>query len=161
MQCVAVCRSVSQCVAVCCSVLQCVAVCCSVLQCVAVCCSVLQCVAVGSAPVMFQHAAEILVSFAEMYGSFSGESSYAELYRLLRKYTVLLRKYTVLSRKYTALVWKDTCRGVAQPYWSNVLVKFLKKSARESMYLVLSMYSLQQTATDCQCIRKCIWCIWE
>jgi len=33
LQCVAVCRSVSQCVAVCCSVLQCVAVCCSVLQC--------------------------------------------------------------------------------------------------------------------------------
>ena len=65
LQCVAVCRNVSelqlvaeccvlhlacsstlyvlQCVAVCCSVLQCVAVCCSVLQCVAVCCSVSQC----------------------------------------------------------------------------------------------------------------------
>jgi len=36
MQCVAVCRSVSQCVAVCRSVSQRVAVCCSVLQCVAV-----------------------------------------------------------------------------------------------------------------------------
>jgi len=45
LQCVAVCRSVSQCVAVCRSVSQCVAVCCSVLQCVAMCCSVLQCVA--------------------------------------------------------------------------------------------------------------------
>ena len=39
LQCVAVCRSVSQCVAVCCSVLQCV------VDCVAVCCSLLQFVA--------------------------------------------------------------------------------------------------------------------
>jgi len=46
LQCVAVCRSVSQYVAVCCSVLQCAAVCCSVLQCVAVCRSLSQCVAV-------------------------------------------------------------------------------------------------------------------
>jgi len=44
-QCVAVCRSVSQCVAVCRSVLQCVAIRCNVLQCVAMCCNVLQCVA--------------------------------------------------------------------------------------------------------------------
>jgi len=44
LQCVAVCRSVSQCVAVCCSVLQCVTVCCSVSRYIAVRCIVLQCV---------------------------------------------------------------------------------------------------------------------
>ena len=43
LQCVAVCRSVSQ---LCYSVLQCAAVCRRVLQCVAVFCSLFQCVAV-------------------------------------------------------------------------------------------------------------------